>query len=498
MNEKLLSRIADPYNVYLDAKKTPGFTHVKDLQQESADKASELLMLNHAKYHTLFNDVGLHNHIVHHICTIYALGATPEELQAAYDLNEPYQVSMSHHDDGEVSVAVDMTDLKAFKSHLGESKHYSDYLHFFQALIAKKGVEAVLKQYLFNDEESGTDLLGRMFSGFLHPILHLGFALEFQQPLLVAEALSSACIHDTWPLDILLPTERYLQQHRHQPCTPSYIPILTHLRNNPQILTATTASDPPNRVTDALLPRAGHLLPSILSHWHVDPTPDSLATHLHATLHSTILISGAAQHPRKKPSIEFFMMHSANLSALFPTFVVGLEWLDDAHKARLLNWKGWMDLVIYAANGCPELFVERVKGYVGKGEGNGGGWEEVLRRARRYPDDGHSAKFVRAVLCAKEVVGSTEGVEVDGGLGEGDFLKIARMAMDSVERMLVPGYRLPEGQRRFYVEKLGVHEEVAKIVVRFVRWCGVEGAWDGFEDLDEKEEGGGQEGRAKL
>ena len=36
------------------------------------------------------------------------------------------------------------------------------------------------------------------FAGFLHPLIHLGFGVEFQQPAIVAEALAQAAVHDNW------------------------------------------------------------------------------------------------------------------------------------------------------------------------------------------------------------------------------------------------------------------------------------------------------------
>lgn len=33
------------------------------------------------------------------------------------------------------------------------------------------------------------------FTGFLHPIIHLGFGVEFQQPAIIAEALAQAAVH---------------------------------------------------------------------------------------------------------------------------------------------------------------------------------------------------------------------------------------------------------------------------------------------------------------
>lgn len=53
--------MATPYEIKLSPEKTPGTTHIPNLKQESADKISSLLMLNHKSYHTLFNDIGLHS-----------------------------------------------------------------------------------------------------------------------------------------------------------------------------------------------------------------------------------------------------------------------------------------------------------------------------------------------------------------------------------------------------------------------------------------------------
>ena len=49
------------YNIQLSPDETPGRTHVHSLTQDSADKTSELLMVNHVRYHTLFDAVGFHS-----------------------------------------------------------------------------------------------------------------------------------------------------------------------------------------------------------------------------------------------------------------------------------------------------------------------------------------------------------------------------------------------------------------------------------------------------
>lgn len=50
-----------PFNIQLSAQETPGRFHVKDVTQDSAERTAELLMVNHARYHTLFDEVGFHS-----------------------------------------------------------------------------------------------------------------------------------------------------------------------------------------------------------------------------------------------------------------------------------------------------------------------------------------------------------------------------------------------------------------------------------------------------
>ena len=55
---------SSPYNIHLSATETPGDTHVDGLTQGSADRVSELLMINYARYHTLYDAVGFHSKLL--------------------------------------------------------------------------------------------------------------------------------------------------------------------------------------------------------------------------------------------------------------------------------------------------------------------------------------------------------------------------------------------------------------------------------------------------
>ena len=141
---------------------TAGVFHVPDIKSESAKVASELLEENHKKHHIYFNNDGFHNHITHHLLAIFALGATPEELQRAYDDNKGYQ--RNHYQVQERNVE-DMSNTKTFEKFLGKERYFTDFQEFFQKQIEAKGWPEVLKEHLFAKTEHSEDLLVRMFAG---------------------------------------------------------------------------------------------------------------------------------------------------------------------------------------------------------------------------------------------------------------------------------------------------------------------------------------------
>jgi len=106
------------------------------------------------------------------------------------------------------SVVTDMRDPKRYKTYLGNEKHYRDFLVFFHEEINQKGWQEVLNEYVFKGDERADDMLVRMFGGILHPIIHLGFGVEFEQPAIMAEALAQAAVHDNQEAAHLIESER--------------------------------------------------------------------------------------------------------------------------------------------------------------------------------------------------------------------------------------------------------------------------------------------------
>ncbi|KAL2785436.1 hypothetical protein BJX66DRAFT_343075 [Aspergillus keveii] len=103
-----------------------------------------------------------------------------------------------------------------------------------------------------------------------------------------------------------------------------------------------------------------------------------------------------SQNTTKQLKLDFFYIHAVNLSIFFKAFM-DLPYLTAASKARLLEMKGRMDLLIWASRKMPDPRPDDLINYpIHRG------WPEVFARSYLHPtDDGHLAKFVRTVAFAE-------------------------------------------------------------------------------------------------
>lgn len=300
----------------------------------------------------------------------------------------------------------------------------------------------------------------------------------------MAESLAAACIHDDWPVLFLLPTEKYRRSHP-DTSSQSLLSVVEDLYQDPVIANAVKPEDPLNKISDGLLARVSEELLPHLAKFRVQPTPEDLANKTAQTINVSAYILGAAQNPKKLEALDFVMMHMTTLSVFYPTFMKQ-DWISNENKARLVEWKGWSDAVMYAGCGCPRLYPKRITNYRPKQPQDG--WREIIHRANAYGDDGHTSKLIRSLLNAETELEPYHGAE-GFPLRKEDVFKLAHMTMDSVERMLEPGYyKMTERVRQMYAVGCGQDDEVVRVIVRWVRWCGVEGAWADVPDIENPDE----------
>ena len=398
----------------------PGVFRGPIINAESAKTASQFLQENHDKYHIFFNSDGFHNHIAHHILSIYALGATKQEIEKAYDINKSYQ---RPQEAVEEKVVQDMSDRANSAKYLGQEKYFHDYEVFFQNEIEAKGWEAVVNEHLFAGDNHANALFVRLYAGFLHPIIHLGFGVEFKQPAVIAEALAQAAIHTDWIGRLLLPAETKAAEQKSEK---SLFDLIEEIQANEKIKHAPHWDDG-NKVRDGILGRAPDEMISLAAQWQVKP--DELEKKTAEMINAAAYFTGSAQHPPKQVKFDFYYMHCINCSIFFSSFLKQ-EWLSTGNKVRLLEWKGRLDLAMYASRKSPELLMNEITDYSPKQPRDG--WEQIFQRVDRLEDDGHSAKFIRALAHGQRTSGPFE--EKESWPIQGDsWLQLAHMVIDSVE-----------------------------------------------------------------
>ena len=424
-NRRLVSSIATmaaASQVHLSPEHA-GIFQVPEISKESTQLGSELLQENHDKHHMLFNTEGFHNHIAHHLLTIYALGATTAELQQAFDDHVPYQRSHFPVDD---AILADMSDPSKFTEYLGQEKYFNDYMRFFESRFERDGWQNVVNEYLFSGTEVAEELLVRMFAGFLHPLIHLGFGVEFQQPAIIAEALAQAAIHDNWVKKFLVGAEEAAKTSHGQ--GKSMVELIHEIRANKKLVDSPHWEDP-NKVRDGIFKRAPDEMIALASQWTVKP--EDLEKKTAEMINADAWFTGAAQRPDKEVKFDFFYMHCMNCSIFFSGFLQQ-EWMTRESKVRLLEWKGRMDLALYVSRGSAELLTDEITGYKAKHPKEG--WEEIFRRVDAMSDDGHASKLVRAIKNGEEACKNYEG---DGGeafpIKGPMWLNLGHMAIDSVD-----------------------------------------------------------------
>jgi len=149
-----------------------------------------------------------------------------------------------------------MHKLERFKTYLGNEKYYHDFLVFFQKEINEKGWRAVLNEYLFANDDRANDMLSRLYAGFLHPIIHLGFGIEFQQPAIMAEALAQAAVHDNWMAPLFLGCEKAAEANRGKDKPKKTIVQLLQEAKNDEKLSKAAHFEDGNKIREGILIRA--------------------------------------------------------------------------------------------------------------------------------------------------------------------------------------------------------------------------------------------------
>jgi hypothetical protein len=119
-----------------------------------------LLRANHVNHSIIYHNLQFDNHLPHHLCSAYHLGATPQQLYHIYDEDdkflEPWKDSPSEMGEED------------WRDFLGDKRYQRAYINFFDDRLAIKygwNWKAVLQDYMFKGDEPLVNGLigGRMY-----------------------------------------------------------------------------------------------------------------------------------------------------------------------------------------------------------------------------------------------------------------------------------------------------------------------------------------------
>jgi hypothetical protein len=301
----------------------------------------------------------------------------------------------------------DMADPEKRRRYLGKAQYTGDFLEFYRRELEAKGVEKTLQEYVFAGDEMADDMFGRLFAGFLHPIIHLGFGLEFNQPAIVCEALAQAAVHEEWLNPLLFDAEKAAKAVG--PSKKTLLELLEEIRQDKKLSTAADWNDQ-NKIRDGIMVRAPEEALKYISQWTVEP--HELEWKTAEMINSVIYYTAGAQNPPKQVKFDFYYMHCVNASIFWQTFN-NLPWLSIEYKARLLEFKARLDLVMYASRRSPKPLLEEITGYVPKDlEVGGGEWSGIFDRM--FEHEGKS--YWHWQFCYLELVRVTDMLTADNAI----------------------------------------------------------------------------------
>ncbi|KAH8807229.1 hypothetical protein F5884DRAFT_673432 [Xylogone sp. PMI_703] len=408
-----------------------GIIKVTDIPSNSVEECNRLLQENHEKFHVFFRDTAGHNHISHSLLTILALGANPQELQDRYDDGTPIQRAIPDIDQ---ALLEKLSDSETLYKTIGEITQYHTLLEFFQREIGAKGWKEVIQEYLFARTKVADTLLARMYEGAYHPIIHLGLGVEFQQPSIIAEALAQAASHDNSNIGTLFLNAEAEAAIAYPTAKPKpMIQLINEVRANEAIRSAPRWTDFGNKMRDGIIGRAGEEMQTMASQFRIRKDEKELERRTAEMINTCAYFAGAAQREGRKRKIDFFYMHTVT-SSIFFTVLIRQDWIKLEDRVRLVEWKARLDLAWYAVSGSAPLDGNAISTYSNP-ESDSMDWEDLFSAVRKEHDDGHAAKFIRALKNGEDVSREYESGEWEAYFPmKGDmWLKLARMCQDTTK-----------------------------------------------------------------
>lgn len=443
-----------------------GLLSLPGITPQSKACAEELLAKDLRDHHCFYGRAGFHNHLPHFVLAAYSLGAPEDVLRDIFarEVKDLRPLQVEHSSD----VVVDHNN---WTLHLGEEEAYAAYMVFFQTVVRSLGVVDAVKTFVFSPaaNNNGASMLVRLVSGAVHPLIQLGYGLEFGDELLVVSGLAQTACHDVNTAELF---EDLLQggpfpngNNTADAELPSLFSVLRQFYDS-DVLTPVMPYDP-----DALLSKRrrdafrdgtrGTEIVRIASMWSLpqDSPPTFWEKKLEETFWMVIVLLFSTGKPNRPPRLDFFIMHMVTSSLFLPVFFnkVLYDPGDGKYKAQLLQAYLRTCLAYLIVRGRPRIdptiIMHATASPQPSATSNGSvlpasnvnPWMAIVNAAINHPE-AHLPKVLRTLVYATQKYGRTpaggvpgvfdaDGAEVLPGLGSVDgslFVRGAGVMMNTL------------------------------------------------------------------
>ncbi|KAL0490354.1 oxidoreductase [Acrasis kona] len=362
---------------------------------ESNESAKSLVEKDFEDHHIFFNNYRFHNHLTHHILAAYSLGADKDRLDRIYYSHKVAQRTKE-------PPKYELT-LGNWRCHLGDEHAYTDFANFFLDHIQSHGWKTTVTMFAFDPT-----MFLRLTAGIFHPLIHLGYGLEFQNETMVAEGLAMTAVHETL-------IDGYINFIKLSPpqSDNTLMSIFNQIVNDPAFDHIT--NDKPDKA-DIVVKEHKDLLEKYTDMWFV--SPDNLDEKMKElyTFVATTYAATAVRPDTKEVRLNFALMHCLTSVYFLEIFTHHTE----EHVISLLRCYLLTMIYLFIAEGRPKLNVNLVESYQSSST-NVSDWDEILTTTINLEDE-HAVKAIRALYQAHLLYGHSV-----------IFLNAAQLTVDNVK-----------------------------------------------------------------